>query len=138
MKSADNLFVSHSENSLSPVEFIFGLAAARALPVGGQIFKDDGQFVFVERLVGEVHAHDIFAGKIHSVGFRARHVDFGVGEFRQLAGMVSVLVRDENFGNLFRLIASGFERVDVEFNAFAEENLRLIVNNLFGEIFGFL
>ena len=50
--------------------------------------------------------------------------------------MVSVLVRDENFGNLFRLIASGFERVDVEFNAPAEENLRLIVNNLFGEIFG--
>ena len=52
MKSADNLFVSHSENSLRLVEFIFGLAAARALPVGGQIFKDDGQFVFVERLVG--------------------------------------------------------------------------------------
>ena len=27
MKSADNFFVSHSENSLRPVEFILGLAA---------------------------------------------------------------------------------------------------------------
>ena len=81
------------------------------------------------RAVREIYRHHVGVLKFSRLAFLAGGVDRCIGESAQLAGVVRVLVRDQDPGDLLRLITERFESVHIRIDLAAHVYERLLVRN---------
>ena len=67
--------------------------------------------------------------KLHSIHLLLVHIDLRIGETFQFAGVVSMLVCNQYFRHLFRLVAKGLEGIHIATDVLAGINGRVLVGH---------